>query len=445
MALRIYAPGDFIPDAGNNGRVYPIEDKPDNTDIVFDKKIQKFSYNTANMVAVFTEWFQSFFEPDYFKLVRIKTQSSFKEFKSFMKAIYKQDKPFLVIDPRQPEVVSDSLFAQNMLNRYNFIDPLNDHIGAKLLYSLEIMKTNLLELWYRRNQIRIEFDVMIMEESINRQANTRNKLIMDIRHNSQFSLSRRVPFMIPMRHIQNIANFHGFDWRSEEFMTFVNQHSRYPITKRVLASGQYQFYFEQALNIHVEVPSFPSVDSTENSEAIEWGARIVDSFILTADLPAEFLFLTRKEYAGKFDRGIPEDPEAVTFISPIYADMDWSTEINGYTLSNKIDLEVQEGDDPKINILPFIADFDKDIHAVIKEWIDQGGKIADMIHLRVYPNGSMIETGIILHDDGTLELLNPMMNKLYTANIYLNLQPINLIREGRERRYAGTLEIDRLK
>lgn len=445
MPLRIYAPGDFIPDDGNNGRVYPIEDKPDDTEIVFDNKIQKSSYNTANMVAVFSEWIQSFFEPDYFKLVRIKTQSPFKEFKSFMKAIYKQDKPFLVIDPRQPEVVEDSLFAQNMLNRFNFIDPIRDPIGAKMMYAIHIMGTDLFELWYRRNRIRIEFDIMIMEESTNRQANTRNKLIMDIRHNSRFSLSRRVPFMIPMRHIQNIANFHGYDWKSEAFLTFMNQHSKFPIIRRVIANGQYQFYFEQELNMHVEVPSFPSADTAENSEAIEWGARIVDTFIFTADLPMEFLFLTKKEYVGKFDRGIPEDPEAVTFISPIFADMDWPKEINGYTLSNRIDLEVQEGDDPRVKVLPLIQDFDKDVYSVIQEWVDHNGKISDMIHIRVYPNGSMIETGSILHQDGTLELLNPTMNKLYTANIYLNLQPINLIREGREKRYAGTLEIDRLK
>lgn len=442
MAYQIYAPGDFIPDPGNNGRVYPIEDEPDLTEIIYDKRTQKVSYITANMVAVFTEWFLSFFEGNYFKKIRIKTQSSFTEFKSFMKTIYKIEKPFIVIDPRPPEVDETSIFAQNMLNRYNFIDPEHDNIGAKLMYSLQIMGTDLFELWYRRNRVKIEFDVMIMESSTNRQTNTRNKLIMDIRHNSKFTLNRRVPFMIPMRHIQNIANFHGYDWKSDEFVKFMNEHSRYPIIKRIIANGQYQFYMEQDLHIYVESDGFPAADSTENAEAIEWGARVVDSFTLTADLPMEFLFLTKKEYVGKFDRGVPEDPDGVTFISPIYADLDWPKELNGYVLSNRIDIEVQEGDEPKLNILSVIADFDKDIYSVVKTWIDNKGKISDMMQVRVYPNGSRMETGAILHNDGMLELTAPQMNKLYTANIYLNLQTINLLREGANKKYAGTVQLD---
>jgi len=446
MPMQIYRPGDWIPDDGGNGRGYPIEDKPDLTEIIYDKRIQKVSYITANLVAVFNEWFQSIFEPDYFKMVRIKTQSTFNDFKSFMRNIYKIEKPFMVIDPRPPEIVEDSIFAQNMLNRYNMIDPQHDNIGAKLLYSKQIMGSDLFELWYRPNRIKVEFDVMIMEPTLNRQTNTRNMLIMNIRHNSKFDLVRRVPFMLPMRHIQNIANFHGYDWKSEEFMKFLNEHSRYPITKRIIGEGtdnkQYQFYMEKELRIYVESPGFPSADSTENADAIEWGARVVDSFLFTADLPMEFLFLTKKEQVGKFDRGVPEDPDGVTYISPIYADMDWPTEIGEFKLTNRLDIEVQEGDEPKLQILPVIADFDKDIYSVIKEWVDHNGKLSDLVQIRVYPNGSMRETGAILHEDGILELTAPQMNKLYTVNMFVNLRTVNLIREGKNKRYAGTLEKD---
>lgn len=446
MGLQIYAPGDWIPDDGGNGRGYPIEDKTDLSEIIYDKRVQKISYITANLVAVFNEWIQSFFEPDYFKFVRIKTQSTFSDFKSFMRDIYKKEKPFMVIDPRPPEIVEDFIFAQNMLNRYNMIDPQHDNIGAKMLYSHPVLVTDLMELWYRPNRMRIEFDMMIMEQTMNRQQNVRNTLIMNARHNSKFDLWRRVPFMLPLRHIQNIANFHGFDWKSEEFLKFLNEHSQFPITKRIIgedtANKQYQFYMEWELHIYVESPGFPAADSTENAEAIEWGARVVDSFIFSADLPMEFLFLTKKEMVGKFDRGVPEDPDAVTYISPIYADMDWPTEIGEYKLSNRIDIEVQEGDDPKLQILPVIQDFNADIYSVVKEWVDHKGKLSDLVQVRVYPNGSMRETGHILHEDGVLELTAPKMNKLYTVNVYLNLRTINLIREGQNKRYAGTIVKD---
>ena len=133
---------------------------------------------------------------------------------------------------------------------------------------------------------------------------------------------------------------------------------------------------------------------------------------------------------------------AILFLKESSDKNNLAKEMNGYVLSNRIDIEVQEGDEPKLNILPVIADFDKDIYSVVKTWIDNKGKILDMMQVRVYPNGSRMETGAILHNDGTLELTAPQMNKLYTANIYLNLQTINLLREGANKKYAGTVQLD---
>lgn len=441
MPMHLYHPGDWIPDPGGDERVYEIQPKHlDNTEIVYDKQIQKMSYIQGNLVAIFSEWFQSFFPDNYFKFVRIKTQAPFSVFKSFMKDIYKKEKPFLVIDPRPPEYAEDSIFAQNMLNRYNLMDPDHDNIGAKLLYSLQIMGSDLFELWYRRNRLRCEFDIMIMEQNTNRQMNTYNAMVMNIRHNSRFTLTRKVPFLIPIQHIRNIANFHKMDWKSEDFLKFMNSISRYPILRRVLPSGHYLFFMEQELHVHVETPGMPGRDSAENSEAIEWGARVVDSFIFTADLPAEFLFLTRKEYVGRFDHHIDEDPENISFISPVYADLDWPTEIGEYKLTNRLDIMVQEGDEKTLQVLPLIADYDKDIYAAVQDWVDHKGKLADLVRIRVYPNGSYDETGTILHEDGVLELLAPQMNKLYTANIYVNLRTVNLYREGKNKKFIGDIE-----
>lgn len=442
MGIEVYLPGDFIPDPGGNDRHYliPEEREPDLSELIYDKKIQPVSYIQANLVAVFDKWFRSFFEPDYFKFVRIKTQSSLAEFKSFMKEIYKKDKPFLVIDPRPPEVVEDSIFAFNMLNRYNLVDPEHDNIGAKLVYSLGVLETDKLELRFRRNHYKIEFDVMIMEQTINRQTDTYNAMIMNIRHKSMFMLPRRIPVVIPNHHIRNVANFHSMKWDSEEFLHFLNQHSRYPILRRMMPNNQLMFLMEQDVNIRVESTGFPARDTPEMSEAIEWGARIVDSFIFSAILPSEFIFLTKPEHVGLFDRGIEDDPDAITYISPIYADPIWPKEINGYTLTNTLDIEVQEGDDNKLRILDLIKDYDASIHSEIIRWVDHKLPIKELVMVRAYPNGSQKECGTILHDDGVLAFVAPEMNKLYTANIYVNLHNINAIRRGENMKFVGTIE-----
>lgn len=442
MAIEVYHPGDFVPDSGGNGFGYPIPEErdPDLSEVMYDKKIQPVEYIQANMVAIFDQWFRSFFEPDYFKFVRIKTQSPLADFKNFMKQIYKKDKPFLIIDPRPTEIVEDSIFAFNMLNRYNLVDPDHDNIGAKLMYSLSVLETDKLELVFRRNNYKIEFDIMIMEQTLNRQTNTYNAMVMNIRHKSRFMLPRRIPVAIPIHHIKNIANFHGMKWDSEEFLHFMNQYSKYPIMRRIMGTDQWMFFLEMDVNIQVEVPSFPARDTPETSDAIEWGARVVDSFTFSAILPSEFIFLTKKEHVGMFDHGVRDEPDAITYISPVYADPVWPKEYNGYILTNSLSIEVQEGDETKMPILEVIRDYSTDVYTTIMDWVAHGQKLSELVMTRAYMNGSQKECGALLHDDGVFELVAPDTNKLYTVNVYVNLHNINAIRRGENMKFVGTIE-----
>lgn len=440
MAIHIWSPGDYAYDVGNNGKLYPIESDDVLEDIIYDKRIQQTSYIQSNIVDIFQKWICSFFEPNYFKFVRISTQSSMGEFKSFMRNIYKKEKPFMVINPQTIEHVEDSLFGQNMISRYNMIDPEHDNIGAKLVYSIDIMNSDLFRLVYRRNRYRFEFDTMIMEQTLDRQINTYDMLMMTMRHNSKFLLPRTMDQLLPIRHIVNIAKFHGYDPWSPEYLEFLNSISKFPIIRRILPNGKYMFFMQQTINIQVEIPGYPSKDSPETSDAIEWGARIAESFQFVVDLPTEFLFLTTKEYKTKFDTSIDEDPADISYVSEIFRDMDWAKEENGFILTNRVDISMENGEEPKVYILPAIEDYDKVIYETIKEFINRGGTINDIVQVRVYPNGSTVPTGSILHPDGTLELTQSIPNKIYTVNIYVNLRTLNTIQIGKNTEYAGTVE-----
>lgn len=440
MGIQVFEHGDFKPDWGNLERAYPIDPEPKEKDILYDKGVQSIAYIQANIVGVFNDWFMSFFPPDYFRTTRIKTQSSFSDFKSWMKGIYKKDKPILVIDPRSIEVVEDFLFGTNMLNRYNFIDPEHDNIGAKLVYSRTIMKDDMFELVYRRNRYRFEFDVMIMEQTMDRQLNTYNSLIMNIRHNSKFMLPRMIPHRIPLVYIQHIAHLHQMDWKSDEFIHWLNTISEYPIIKRITPNGQYMFFFEQEMNIQVETPQFPAKDSPEMSEAIEWGARIVDTFTMIADLPSEFVYLVPKEKMTKWDKGIDKEPEDIYLISPVYADLDWPETIGEYRITNKVDIMLQDGDPTQVHIVPMLRDYSQKLYDFVNIWIRSRQPIDEIMKVRVYPNGSYTELGSELTDNGLLILKNPKINKIYTACIYINFGKMHLVKDEHNKKRIGTIE-----
>lgn len=440
MGIRVIPPTDWRDDPGEWERLYPIEDKQEFQTILYDKEIQRTGYIQANIVACFDEWFRSFFPPNYFKFTRIRTQSTYTEFKSFMKLIYKKEKPFLVIDPASVEHVEDSLFGLNMINRYNLVDPMNDNFGAKLLYSIQLMKDENFEIVYRRDRFRFEFNILIMEQNMTRQANIYNMLLMNIRHNSKFLLHRTIPHLIPNRYIINIAHFRNMEWQSEEFLQYLNSVSQYPIIRRITPNGKYLFFFQQEMNIQVEVPGLPQKDSPETSNAIEWGARITDSFTMIADLPTEFLFMIPEEMKGKYDNHIDETDDMITYISPIYADLDWPTEYGDYKLTNRVDIMLQEGDDPHLDLKPVIANDIPQIHDTIMEFIQKDEELSDIVMVKVYPNGSYQEAAYEFNKNGILTLINPEFNKLYTMNIYVDLCTLNMIREGKNKKFIGDIE-----
>jgi hypothetical protein len=442
MGLRVICPGDEEPDdPGCYERLYPVPEEPKEETILYDKHVQRTSYILANVVGVFVDWIQSFFEPNYFTRVRVRTQSSYADFKSFMKKIYKIEKPFLVIDPQSIDNDEESLFTQNMLTRYNYCDPEHDNIGAQLIYSQSIMKNDQFELVYRRNRFKFDFEILIMEQNLNRQLNTYSRMLMSIRHNSKFLLSRTIPHLLPIKYIKIIAELYGYDYRSDVYLEYLNSVSRYPIIRRISPNGQYTFYFQQEMNIQVETPNFPSKDTPEMSDAIEWGARITDDFLLRADLPTEYVLLIPKREGHTVPHFVKEDdPENISMISPVYADLDWPKEFGDYKLTNRVDIMVQDGDDHSLDIKPVLRGYDMNIFNRVMECVSRGGKLSDLLMVRVYPNGSYEETSYTFDEQGILTLNNPKYDKIYTANLYVNLKTINLIREGSAIENIGTIE-----
>ena len=439
----------FVPDEGNNGYVYnPLDGLSEIVEMAYSRHVQNSNSSQAALVAIADGWFRHFMEPGYFKWSMIRTQVPFTLFKSTMFSIYKKDRPILVMDPHTPEV-DDTVQVPtnlNMLTRFNDFDPESQNIGTKMAYSLPVMKSDKFELVYRRARMRMDIDVLMIVDTLNQQTNLYNHLLMNIRHRSQYTLRRTVPVLLPKQHIINIAKFHGYDWRSDEFIHFLNSISQYPIRKEIRTNGNYMFFMLQDLHIYVDVPNYPAKDSPEMSDMIEWAARVTDTFTFSADLPLEFIFLTRKELACNFDSTpIEEDENSVSFISPIYNDLDWPTEYGEFKLANKLDVELQPGEDATLSILPLINDFHKDMFIEASKWVASGNPISEILQVHVHPNGSYTEIGTRLRQDGILELLQAEPNQLYTILVYVNVKTLNLVQDGRAKEYIGTIQKNKIQ
>lgn len=445
MDIQCYNPHDFFPDDGRFHKLYPIPYPKNKSNLVFDNKIQRTSHIQANIAAIFEEWFVSFFEANYFKFIRLKTESSFAEFKSFMKNIYKKDKPLMVIDVNASEHVEDSIFGLNMVNRYNLVDPRYDEWSAKLLYSIGLIETDNLEIRFRRNRYRFTFDVLIMENTMDRQLNTYTNMIMNMRHQSKFTLPRNVMNLIPLEYVHNIALSHGYkDYKTDEFLEFLNTHSEYPIIRRVLPNGQWMFYMQQEVHLYVDVPNMPQKDSPEMSNAFEWGAQIRDTIVIEADLPSEFIFLTSIENARKYVPGKDPDPEKIYYVAPDLAFPEFPEMKDGRKLVNQLKVVIDDPNDNSLNVLDdIIATVDSDIYMLIRDHMKKGYSIKDLVHVEVHGQKrgcSITQMPCIFEDHGELTILEPDYRRIYMILTYLDMKKINIILEGENKEYIGTIE-----
>ena len=414
-------------------------------DLIYDQRIQKISYIQANMAAVFREWFTGFFPPDYFRHIRMKSESTFTAFKSFMKDIYHKEPPVLVIDPNTIEHVDDFLFGTNVVNRYNLVDPKSDNVGAKILYSLAMVETEKIKLHYRRNRYRFRFDVMIMERSLNRSLDLYNYLIMNMRHNSKFMLFRRVPNLLPSHMIRSIAKINGFDSPDQKFLEWINARAiGCTITTRTLPSGQVMFFAEQDCHIQVEVPDMPAHDSPEQAEAIEVGARVTDSFIFTVDLPSEYFCTMEHEVTKDYIRYEEGDDPDIHYITKS-DDYKWEEgmdlEIGDYTLLNRVDVTIQDDQDNALDLLTVLNDVDAQMRKTAEALLrDSNVTLPEPLFLVKIIKGTKEFTDFNLSDDGILTINFPDYSKIYHIYVYVNQKYINMYSSALNSEWIGDIQ-----
>lgn len=414
-------------------------------DLIYDQRIQKISYIQANMAAVFREWFTGFFPPDYFRHIRMKSESTFTAFKSFMKDIYHKEPPVLVIDPNTIEHVDDFLFGTNVVNRYNLVDPKSDNVGAKILYSLAMIETEKIKLHYRRNRYRFRFDVMVMERSLNRSLDLYNYLIMNMRHNSKFMLFRRVPNLLPSHMIRSIAKINGFNSPDQKFLEWINARViGCTITTRTLPSGQVMFFAEQDCHIQVEVPDMPAHDSPEQAEAIEVGARVTDSFIFTVDLPSEYFCTMEHEVTKDYIRYEEGDDPDIHYITKS-DDYKWEEgmdlEIGDYTLLNRVDVTIQDDQDNALDLLTVLNDVDAQMRKTAEALLrDSNVTLPEPLFLVKIIKGTKEFTDFNLSDDGILTINFPDYSKIYHIYVYVNQKYINMYSSALNSEWIGDIQ-----
>jgi hypothetical protein len=379
------------------------------------------------------DWFLSFFDDDYFKTIRTKSEMpSFSEFHTFMKRIPEiKEKPLIVFNNENLELVEETATDMSLTNTR--MEPDGARIATGNIpcmdFSTIVEQNQVLGMTFKTTRYKMDIDVLMVTQGRQAHWSLFNFLINNMRFRSKFTIRRDILCRIDVAFIQNIAKILNLDSRSPEFITEINKHSIYPV-KRIMPNNNISkeaFYFNIPLDIYVDIPSSPNADNPSKKGMIESALRLTTNFTVEVDYPSEFYFLVSEELIPDPVVGLV-NPEHINYIPPIRENIHIQRFItlNGESFIN-IDAIDTVIDDESLNFVTvddlFIG-FDI-YNSRIKPIIDKDpSELNNYVFISVYEDGKVYSDFEV--KDRTLFINNPSKTKLYTILIYINNERMNI-------------------
>jgi hypothetical protein len=89
----------------------------------------------------------------------------------------------------------------------------------------------------------MKFDLKFIFDTDSQRMQAQEYMRQSIRHRAPIQLHTYLENVIPTNYMKSIAEMNGFDYKSDEFLSFINHLSEVPITRRLrTGSGNIEFF-----------------------------------------------------------------------------------------------------------------------------------------------------------------------------------------------------------
>lgn len=244
----------------NTRAVREIAQDEENTRDYYYKTIVSFSHLMGMITSNVVEYIRSAFPKDYFPTVWNSMQEPFKQRANSFRDAMSKPNPSLYIIPKfdpsdESEFVPQSEFDQEIANH-----PESDtKIG--IWNSTEIAFYNNFRLFAKPRRYKMTFDFKYIFDSDVQRIQAQEYLRQSIRHKTPIQLHAWLENVIPTNYMKSIAEINGFDYTSEEFLKFINQFSKDPITRRLrTGSGNIEFFAMMRSPLDIRFPDAPTAE-----------------------------------------------------------------------------------------------------------------------------------------------------------------------------------------
>ena len=269
------------------------------------------SHTYGNIATFANSWLMSLFPPNYFKTNYVTSTIAYRDFATYnnnRKAFIKKQKPMLIMRPRIEIDTLDELPINQTYLAQRIYDINNDDIETGNLQNFFLDKDNKRQIQFLLNALRINFDVSLVVETQMEQINLVHYFKNRVRQNWEMCMVVGLESYISRDIMYLLAKDAGFqdvfttseESRIGDFLSYVNNHSMYPVTlKYKNSSGRHEFFRYHNSHVNMAITGLSIDDPSKKNQVTD---ECIINFTLRCDFNTAGLYV----YLSNNDTGVEE-------------------------------------------------------------------------------------------------------------------------------------------
>ena len=268
------------------------------------------AHTYGNVTMFINDWLLNLFPKDYFKTNYINSTIAYRDFATFnnnRKAFIKKQKPMLLVRPRIEIDVEDELPINQTYFANRIYDVMNEDIETGNLQNFFYDRDNTRQIQFLMNALRINFDVSLVVETMMEQINLVHYFKNRVRQGRGMTVIGYLESFISRDIMYVLAKDAGFEdvfteegkHRMGEFLTYVNNHSMYPVTMKYKnSSGRHEFFRLHQTHLNLIINGL-SIDDLSKKGVVSNEAII--NFTVTCDFTTAGMYVYTSENEEVFE------------------------------------------------------------------------------------------------------------------------------------------------
>lgn len=384
------------------------------------------AHTFGNVTTFIQNWLINLFPENMFKTVHVNSKIAHSQLRNTPHEFLKKTPPMFVIRPRI-DWTDTNRFLNGTLVTQRQGDLYSTYAGTNLQDFFQDDR-NKIAIKYQMNRHVINFDVVVIVETLMQQINLANYFLNAVRQEIPMFLPTCLESYLDIELMKQLSHFSGVPMRDKDgsidyFLRYLNGNSVHPITYKLQGStGTEEFYRYYPVNIDTIITNF---NTDEGEKANQVMSRYQMSFSVRCEFYGTgFYYLFTDKINNCAVIQVDANPGDIV---PIFTDVLTKDDIDlpmGWKLYASPSCRLETPNDA----VSLESIFNGSIKEVLKYHINKGIPPMEFFKIRVRKQGQLLQYGKdYVFDPHTYEVKFHHCNTYYTYKILimLNIEYIN--------------------